>query len=383
MPNEIVRLQSTDFEEALDVLNISFGMQHPRDFETLLPALYQNTQEHMNWNWALREDDRIRAIVGLFPLTWRLGEATLRVAGIGGVSCHPRARGKGHMQQLMKHCVNAMKEEGFDLSWLGGQRQRYGYYGYEKCGVYHQFNLNQANLRHVGELGQSGISFRPLTRNDRTHLQGVIGLHDAQPLRGVRAPDRFYDMLLSWRHRPHIAISPDSRMIGYLVANENGDLITELLAVNEGEPELAIAAAWVQTHGDTRFELPPWSRLLPKLADLCEGMSISSSGNWQIFAWEQTLDALLKTRATLGPLVEGTVVIAIEGYASIALEVRGKEARAFRTEAEPDLITSAATAMRMLCGPLAPSAVLELPTRTAALDQWCPLPLFWSRQDGV
>ena len=58
MPNEIVRLQSTDFEEALDVLNISFGMQHPRDFEKLLPALYQNTQEHMSWNWALREDDR-------------------------------------------------------------------------------------------------------------------------------------------------------------------------------------------------------------------------------------------------------------------------------------------------------------------------------------
>ena len=77
------------------------------------------------------------------------------------------------------------------------------------------------------------------------------------------------------------------------------------------------------------------------------------------------------------------MVIAIEGYASIALEVREKEARAFRTEAEPALIPSAATAMRMLCGPLAPSAVLELPTRAAALDQWCPLPLFWSRQDGV
>ena len=383
MSSEINRLQASDFEEALDMLNFSFGFPHPKNFETLLPALYKAEDEHMSWNWAVRENGRIRAIVGAFPLAWQLGETTLRISGIGGVSCHPRARNQGYMQQLMSHAVASMRAEGYHLSYLGGQRQRYGYYGYEKCGIFYYLSLSKNNLRHVFGIDPLPIKFRSLTRDDQTHLQGAIGLHDAQPFRGLRAPERFYDLLLDWQHQPNIALSADGRMIGYLVANQSGDTITELLAVNEGEPELAIAAAWVQQHGDTRFELSPWNRLLPKLANLCEGMSVSSSGNWLIFDWENVLDALLKTRAAQGPLVDGAVIIEIEGYGRLLLEVDGKHIRCAPTDAEPSLSADPATAMRLLLGPLPPSAVLALPVGAALLEQWCPLPLFWGRQDGV
>ena len=383
MSSEITRLQASDFEEALDMLNFSFGFQHPKNFETLLPALYKAEDEHMSWNWAIRENGRIRAIVGAFPLGWQLGETTLRISGIGGVSCHPRARNQGYMQQLMSHAVASMRSEGYHLSYLGGQRQRYGYYGYEKCGIFFYLSLSKNNLRHVFGIDPLPIKFRPLTREDQTHLQGAIGLHDAQPFRGLRAPERFYDLLLDWQHQPHIALSADGRMIGYLVANQSGDTITELLAVNEGEPELAIAAAWVQQHGDTRFELSPWNRLLPKLAHLCEGTSVSSSGNWLIFDWENVLDALLKTRAAQGPLVDGAVIIEIEGYGRLLLEVDGENIRCARTDAKPALSADPTTAMRLLLGPLPPSAVLALPAGAALLEQWCPLPLFWGRQDGV
>ena len=202
MSTAISRLHAEDFEEALDVLNLAFGKAPPRDFEAILPALYRRGEEEMSWNFALRENGRIRAIVGLFPLAYRWGGATLRVAGIGGVSCHPHARGRGYMQQLMAHCVQAAPEEGFHLSWLGGQRQRYGYSGYEKCGVYYRLTLSQTNVRHVLGSADFGIDFLPLAPEDRTHLQGVIGLHDAQPFRGVRAPHRFYNLLLSWGTGP-------------------------------------------------------------------------------------------------------------------------------------------------------------------------------------
>ena len=256
MSTAIARLTAADFEEAMDVLNFSFGFEHPHNFETLLPVLYHPGAEAMSWNWALRE-------------------------------------------------------EGYPLSWLGGQRQRYGYYGYEKCGINYQLSLAPINVRHVFGDGDLGIEFRPLERQDRTHLQGVIGLHDAQPILGVRPRERFYNMLLSWYHKPHIAISPDSRMIGYVVANGNGDRITEILAVNEGEPELQIAAAWVQQHGEATFDLAPSNRLLPKLAAVCGGMSVHSSGNWQIFDWAAVLDALLKAQSIVRPLADGAVVVEI------------------------------------------------------------------------
>ena len=383
MSTAIARLTAADFEEAMDVLNFSFGFEHPHNFETLLPVLYHPGAEAMSWNWALREEGSIRAIVGVFPLTWKLGDATLRIAGVGGVSCHPRYRKRGFMGQLMRHCVEAMREEGYPLSWLGGQRQRYGYYGYEKCGINYQLSLAPNNVRHVFGDGDLGIEFRPLERQDRTHLQGVIGLHDAQPIRGVRPRERFYNMLLSWYHKPHIAISPDSRMIGYVVANGNGDRITEILAVNEGEPELQIAAAWVQQHGEATFDLAPSNRLLPKLAAVCGGMSVHSSGNWQIFDWAAALDALLKVQGTLIPLNDGAVVIEIADYGKVLLEVAGGSARCIRSDAAPALQTDAFTAMRLLFGPLPPATVLALPQAAAALEQWCPLPLFWGRQDGV
>ena len=383
MSTAIARLTAADFEEAMDVLNFSFGFEHPHNFETLLPVLYHPGAEAMSWNWALREEGSIRAIVGVFPLTWKLGDATLRIAGVGGVSCHPRYRKRGFMGQLMRHCVEAMREEGYPLSWLGGHRQRYGYYGYEKCGINYQLCLSPNNVRHVFGDGDLGIEFRPLERQDRTHLQGVIGLHDAQPIRGVRPRERFYNMLLSWYHKPHIAISPDSRMIGYVVANGNGDRITEILAVNEGEPELQIAAAWVQQHGEATFDLAPSNRLLPKLAAVCGGMSVHSSGNWQIFDWAAALDALLKAQGTLIPLTDGAVVIEITDYGKVLLEVAGGSARCIRSDAAPALQTDAFTAMRLLFGPLPPATVLALPQAAAALEQWCPLPLFWGRQDGV
>ena len=383
MSTAIARLTAADFEEAMDVLNFSFGFEHPHNFETLLPVLYHPGAEAMSWNWALREEGSIRAIVGVFPLTWKLGDATLRIAGVGGVSCHPRYRKRGFMGQLMRHCVEAMREEGYPLSWLGGQRQRYGYYGYEKCGINYQLSLAPNNVRHVFGDGDLGIEFRPLERQDRTHLQGVIGLHDAQPIRGVRPRERFYNMLLSWYHKPHIAISPDSRMIGYVVANGNGDRITEILAVNEGEPELQIAAAWVQQHGEATFDLAPSNRLLPKLAAVCGGMTVHSSGNWQIFDWAAALDALLKAQGTLIPLTDGAVVIEITDYGKVLLEVAGGSARCIRSDAAPALQTDAFTAMRLLFGPLPPATVLALPQAAAALEQWCPLPLFWGRQDGV
>jgi hypothetical protein len=77
------------------------------------------------------------------------------------------------------------------------------------------------------------------------------------------------------------------------------------------------------------------------------------------------------------------VIIEIEGYGRLLLEVDGKHIRCARTDAEPSLSPDPATAMRLLLGPLPPSAVLALPVGAALLEQWCPLPLFWGRQDGV
>ena len=123
-------------------------------------------------------------------------------------------------------------------------------------------------------LGSADFGIDPLAREDRTHLQGAIGLHRRL---GVSRGARRSPLL---RPAPELEAPalPFARwLIGYLVAQTG-----RLLAVNEA-PE---SAAWV--HG-TQLRAAALGRLLPKLAQLCEGASASSSGNWQIFDWATTL----------------------------------------------------------------------------------------------
>ena len=88
----------------MDVMHCAFGEALPTDFPNLLPKLYQATDELMSCHHAIVQKGRTRAVVGMYPVSWQIGCTTLRMAGIGGVSTHPRCRGEGLMQRLMTHC---------------------------------------------------------------------------------------------------------------------------------------------------------------------------------------------------------------------------------------------------------------------------------------
>lgn len=385
MTTELVQLNAADFEDAMDFMNLVFSAHGPIDFTQLLPALYQPDDEMMGWNWAVREEGRIRAVVGSFPITWQLGPAQLEVAGIGGVSSHPRRRGAGYMRQLMEHCVQRMRDEGKHLSWLGGQRQRYAYFGYEKCGIGYSFSLSKTNLRHVYGDAESRLSFQPLEPGDATHRAGCIELHDAQTYRCHRPAERFDSLLRSWKHRPHIALAPDGRMVGYVVTNASGNSVCEICAVSEGDPLLEVARAWTaqQSSSSAQFSLAPWHPLVRALGPIAESFSTSSTGNWQVFDWQATLSALFSVRAHVGPLLDGRVAVEIIDYGTVALEANGGETACTLTDEVPALRVDAATAHRLFFGPLPPSSTVDLSSNTAILEQWCPLPLYWNRQDGV
>jgi predicted N-acetyltransferase YhbS len=384
MADTIIQLTANDFEEAMDFLNLVFGAYRPHDFAKLLPVIYRPTDTHMANNYTIRHDGRIRAIVGMFPITWHVGNVTLRVAGIGGVSTHPNRRGTGLMRKLMEHCVHLMKEQGYHLSWLGGQRQRYLYFGYEKCGNTVVLTVNTSNVKHCFD-GEPGIRFEPITPEDGERIAKAKSLHDAQPMHCRRPIEDFYLSCVSWHHQPFAALDNDNRMVGYLVANGRSDTVTELLADND-DVALRMVHGWVAHHTehDVTIEVPPVNgTMIHNLAQFSEQISARISGNWQVFDWSTVTDALMKMRRLRGPMLEGSVVVGIAGYGAVRLEVAGGEARCVMTDEQPDVHGDASSVMRLLFGPLAPSFVMPLPAEAALLESWCPLPLNWARQDGV
>jgi predicted acetyltransferase len=338
----------------------------------------------MACNYAVRKRGKIRGIVGLFPIRWKVGDATFEVGGIGGVSTHPKSRGAGYMKALMNRCLEVMREEGYHLSYLGGQRQRYQYFGYERCGLVSSFSLTRSNLRH-SFADDPGMRFESLRQEDGERLTRARELHDAQHAHCLRAPDDFYSHLRNWNNQPHAALDSSGRMTGYLVASDKGDSVSELAAENDGVA-LRMLRAWVaaQSGREVSIGLPAWRADLARmLGAYCESASARPTGNWQIFDWAGVVEALLHARRLGGTLLEGAVVIAIGGYGALELRVEGERTTCVRTAAPADLQCDAYTAMRLLFGPLPASRVLALPASAAVLEQWCPLPLSWPHQDGV
>jgi predicted N-acetyltransferase YhbS len=256
MSVEVVQLTGAEFDEAMEFLDGVFGEHRPHDFATLLPSIYQPTDEDMACNHAVREDGVLRAVVGLFPIDWQVGDRTLKVGGIGGVSTHPSVRGKGYMQLLMKHCVEKMREEDYHLSWLGGQRQRYGYFGYEKCGQSLSVELSPVNLQHASPTVPD-LRFEPIEAEDADRIATVQRLHDAQPVRCRRKGPEFHRFLRSWYRRPHAAVDAAGALVGYLVATEDGDGVVELVATDD-DTAFDLAVAWVAgREAAASFDLPP------------------------------------------------------------------------------------------------------------------------------
>jgi hypothetical protein len=128
--------------------------------------------------------------------------------------------------------------------------------------------------------------------------------------------------------------------------------------------------------------------LVSALAAFADGMGVEQGGNWQVFNWPATLDALLKARAALGPMPRGSLILGIEGCAhAIQLRVGAGSASAQKCAGPADLTFEAALATRILFGPLPVWQVSglppQLPPQGALLNAWCPLPLYLPEQDHV
>jgi GNAT superfamily N-acetyltransferase len=385
---QVLRLTAGDFEDAMDFLNMVFSQAHePHDFAALLPWLYRPVDECMRWNMAVRENGKIRAIVGLYPMTLYAGDVALKAGGIGAVSSHPNDRGKGWMRLLMNRCVEEMREEGYDLSCLGGMRQRYRHFGYEKAGMQLVFSVGKSCFSRIGEAGtESGIRFEPMLSSDAQRILKAKELHDAGPVRFLRAPEEFHPHLASWYMQPWAAIRADGSMAGYLAANRKQDGISEIFAQDEGA--LAdMVRAWFERQDapDATISIQPWEREKARfLGGIAEAVRMTDGGSWQIFDWPKVVGAFLRVKSKLQRLADGAMCVGIEGYGNIRIEVGGGAVSCAKASARPDVEWDAFTAVRALFGQIPPNYVAGMPGSVEPLAaSWFPLPLGWPVQDHV
>jgi len=142
---EIRNLRVEDFEPFMRYVERAFG--HSKGFfQRVFPQCYQPTPEACSWAYIVEENGKIVSHVGVYPIEIVTAGVALRVGGIGAVSTAPEARGKGYMTQLLYHAIDEMRRIGYPISWLGGDRQRYGTFGWEHASPKYRLEISRRAL---------------------------------------------------------------------------------------------------------------------------------------------------------------------------------------------------------------------------------------------
>jgi GNAT superfamily N-acetyltransferase len=91
-------------------------------------------------------DGRLWGVLGAYPYDVRFGGVRFRMAGIGQVICLPEFRGRGVMTALLQQAIADLEADGYDATWLMGDRQRYGHFGWAPGGRTLRFAISPRYL---------------------------------------------------------------------------------------------------------------------------------------------------------------------------------------------------------------------------------------------
>ena len=232
-----------DREELLDLLYRVFthnNPTHPR-FEKMYPDLFVPTEEALGCHAIMRVDGRIKACVGVYPMTVRTAGYEMTVAEVGQVGTDLDARGKGYMGRLMRFQLQRLKDAGIHIASLGGRHDRYGHFGFETAGSSFLYYLDAHSLHDV-----------PVTRTIARHsdnpgeavTDSMFELYrKTSPAYVVESADRFRARLSRaecevWTATPAGATEPDA----WAVVSRTWKKIDAYCGSTDGLLEIALAA---------------------------------------------------------------------------------------------------------------------------------------------
>ena len=391
MSIEVRRLTEAEFEPEVDFINLVFSQNSvPHNFKRLCPRWIR--PELTGYNIAALRDGRIRSLVMAAPAEVHIAGHTLKAVGIGNVSTHLDERRTGLMQMCMTRTIDEMKEQNVDFSFLGGLRQRYNFFGYERCGYRFGFTLYIRNLRMTrGEA--PAYTFRKVKCADDPALPDIRALYEAQPLRVNRGDDMtFFRTLQMWTCDPYVCTDADGRFIGYVCARPDAASLNEVFAVTD-DAVLDLLNAWITQHNPNPVGLGqplsigihPWARgLQRKLYAVSEGISVAPDHQYRVFNWDRVTAAFFALKATYAALPDGHLTLGIEGWGNLSISVTNGQAVCEKTDAAADIMLTDFEALRFVFGPLPSVSVKAVdPKFEPLLEAWFPLPLAWHGQDNV
>ncbi len=374
------------YADFMHLIDLTFGFSTPEtQFLGLLPKLYKEERQPQDHNYVVTEDGVLAAAVGAFDHSITVMGRTLACRGIGNVAVHPDYRSRGYMKMTMEAALDDMVRDSVALSSLGGRRQRYQYFSYDKCGVCHTFVVTADNLRHTyGTLDAPAVARRISEAQDPA-IKAIKMLSDQSPVAPDRTIEDFFDIARTW-HAELWAIENENSLMGYAIVEPNG-FVTEARVADAADFMVLVRSIFAALgRGSITVRLGAFEvDYIATLAPVAEGAQTGCSMSYSVLDYACVIDAFFALRASYRTMADGELTLLIHGRARderLCLSVSdGVPAVRSVDEATPvDLELSHLDAMNLLFAPLSPA---RESSEMAVLRDWFPLPLWIYRADEV
>jgi predicted acetyltransferase len=195
------------------------------------PTLHE-TRHPRGRRFELRLKGKMISRTSVVDVRMRLGTATLKVGGIGGVWTDEKHRGRGHMRRLMNHALEWMAARSYDLSALYGIPDFYWRFGYAPC-MLHEMVFTvpaDAQVEH-----DKSLKVRQLRKGEE---KDILRLYRAATKRQdgavVRPGDwRYFRHGTRWHKKPLACVATDSRgrIAGYAAYEFKDDAVVPSEAI--------------------------------------------------------------------------------------------------------------------------------------------------------
>jgi predicted N-acetyltransferase YhbS len=175
-----------DFAAVMERVVCSFRERNPGHsrFEEICPDTVL-PETMAQWRLAL-VDGQIAAGIQLVPRAHVIaGVVRLPAMGLANVFSYPPFRRHGLMGRLLARCLADMSAEGIGLCLLGGDRTRYGNYGWEHAGAERALALAAGVTRFEAAEPVSAVSLRAWN-GDPGDLLRILEAYSALPYRTER-----------------------------------------------------------------------------------------------------------------------------------------------------------------------------------------------------
>lgn len=366
------RAEQDELEACYQFANMVFqGAGADVTFETALPKVYapQAQMAHIH-ELVLNDEGEIRALIGMLPNTLHTVCGDLRTGFIGSVSVHPQARGEGHMKRLMAFWLQNAREEHIDLMLLGGQRQRYGYFGYAQGGQCWRFQISARCVRHaLPQISTEGLRFEKLECGSQAE-RFCLSLQQQSRAWFDREWAGFSTVCSSYEHEAFVALDEEDQPLGCVTCSRTDpSQITEIL-VPDCLAADRLLKAWMEQHQlkNCAVTIPVWeTEMLAHLRTWAEGTSLSPAWMIRVLDPRHVIETLMNLKACWSAIPDGQLCFETEGE-RYTVTVLHNHCRV-ETGGVPDMTLSTHQLGSLLFDPFPGEDIPRGP------EGWFPLPL--------